>query len=288
MIHALALASWLILAPAAAQPPAPPTASPVPLRVASLNLTADEVLVEILPPERLAAVTSFADQRGTSNIVGRVPPSVPRFPKADLERLVALHPDLVVVSEYTDPDFLALLERSGLRYHRMEGLRSLAGYRQAILDLGRAVGGPAAAERLVRRYDAVLADLGRRLAGVERPRVLYWASGMTAGGDSAIGALIESAGARNVGAELGVAGIASVGAEKVFVADPDVVLIGVWPGVREALVHDPLLSRMRAVRESHVVEMPTELLVTVSQHAAEGSWYLAHALHPDRVPTPAP
>jgi ABC-type Fe3+-hydroxamate transport system substrate-binding protein len=259
-----------------------------PARIASLNLTADEVLVEILPPERLAAVTSFSDERGTSNIVGRVPPSVPRFPKADLERLVALHPDLVVVSEYTDADFLYLLERSGLRYHRMTGLRSFAGYRQAILDLGAAVGEAARAQTLVSRYDSVLAALAERLRGSPRPRVLYWASGMTAGADTAIGALIESAGARNVGAELGVPGIAAVGAERAFVSDPDVVLIGVWPGARAALVQHPLLSRLRAVREGHVVEMPTELLVTLSQHAAEASWYLAWALHPDRVPTPRP
>lgn len=259
-----------------------------PSRVASLNLTADEVLVEILPPDRLVAVTSFADEQGTSNIVGRVPPAVPRFPKADLERLVALQPDLVVVSEYTDPDFLYLLERSGLRHHRMEGLRSLPGYRQAILDLGAAVGEVARAQALVSRFDAVLATLAERLRGSPRPRVLYWASGMTAGADTAIGALIESAGARSVGGELGVPGIAPVGAERAFVSDPDVVLLGVWPGAREALEQHPLLSRLRAVREGHVVEMPTQLLVTLSQHAAEASWYLAWALHPDRVTTSRP
>lgn len=264
------------------------TAAPAPRRVASLNLTADEVLVEILPPERLVAVTSFADERGTSNIVGRVPPGVVRFPKADLERLVALQPDLVIVSEYTDPDFLHLVERSGLRYHRMEGLRGPAGYRQAILDLGAAVGERARAEALVARYDGVQAELARRLRGVSRPRVLYWASGMTAGAATAIGSLIESAGARNVGAEIGVSGIAAVGAERAFMADPDVVMIGVWPGARDSLVQHPLLSRLRAVREGHIVEMPTELLVALSHHASAASWYLAWALHPDRVPTSKP
>jgi len=199
------LAALLLAAATVGAAPAPaPSAAPQtpPKRIASLNLTADEVLVEILPVERLVAVTAAADDEGTSNIVGRVPPGVARFRKADLERLVALAPDLVVVSEYTDPDFLYLLERSGLRYHRMEGLRSLAGNREAILRLGEAVGATAGAEKLVARYDAVLADLARRLRGVARPRVMYWASGMTAGGDTAIGALIESAGARNVGAEL--------------------------------------------------------------------------------------
>lgn len=269
--------------------PAPATAPNSPaLRIASLNLTADEVLVEILPIDRLVAVTAACDDVGTSNVVGRVPASVARFRKADLERLVALSPDLVVVSEYTDPDFLYLLERSGLRYHRMEGLRGLAGNREAILRLGAAVGAAAGAEKLVARYDSVLADLAQRLRGVARPRVLYWASGMTAGGDTAIGALIESAGARNVGAEIGVMGIGPVGAERAFVADPDLVLIGVWPGARAGLVEHPLLSRLRAVREGRIVEMPTELLVTLSQHGADASWYLAWALHPDRVPRRSP
>ncbi len=281
----LLAAAGLGAAPAPA-PPAGPKAPP--RRIASLNLTADEVLVEILPTDRLVAVTAASDDVGTSNVVGRVPPTVARFRKADLERLVALAPDLVVVSEYTDPDFLYLLERSGLRYHRMEGLRSLAGNRQAILDLGAAVGARAGAEKLVARYDAVLAELAERLRGVTRPRVMYWASGMTAGGDTAIGALIDSAGAHNVGAEIGVVGIGPVGAERAFTADPDVVLIGVWPGARESLVQHPLLSRLRALREGRVVEMPTELLVTLSQHGADACWYLAWALHPDRVPRSRP
>src|SRR5262245_21803538 len=99
-----------------ASPPAHAQA-PKPQRVASINLAADEVLVDILPPERLVSVTRWADEKGTSNIVGRVPPNVHRFVKADLEQLVALHADLVVVSEYTDADFLKLVERTGLRFH---------------------------------------------------------------------------------------------------------------------------------------------------------------------------
>ena len=73
------------------------------------------------------SVTQWADAPGTSNVVGRVPPAVHRFVKADLEQLVALRPDLVVVSEYTDADFMKQVERSGLRVHRMLGLATLAG-----------------------------------------------------------------------------------------------------------------------------------------------------------------
>jgi iron complex transport system substrate-binding protein len=253
-----------------------------------MNLAADEVLVEIIPVDRLVLVTRWVDTPGTSNIIGRVPTSVPRIPKADMERLVATAPDLVVVSEYTDADFLDLLTRSGIRHHRMAGLASLAGIRTAILDLGRAVGAEEAARRVVARYDATLADLDRRLAGARKPRVLYWSGAMTAGADTAIGAIIEGAGAINVGRELGVEGIAPVGAERAFVADPDFVLVGTWPGAESAVRDHPLLSQLRAVKGGHLVSMPTELLVALSQYTADAAWDLASRLHPDRVPRARP
>jgi iron complex transport system substrate-binding protein len=242
------------------------------------------VLVAILPPERLVSVTRWADEPGTSNVVGRIPPGVHRFEKADMEQLVALRPELVVVSEYTDADFLKLVERSGLRVHRMQGLHSMAGIRGAILDLGRAVGEEEAARRLVARFDRELGELARRLAGAARPRVLYWSSNMTAGRDTAIGALIEAAGATNVGREMGVVGIAPPGAERAFAADPDLVLVGTWPEAKESLTSHPLLSQARAVREGRILALPTERLVALSQYTADAAWELAHLIHPDRVP----
>jgi iron complex transport system substrate-binding protein len=262
---------------------AAPIGTPAPQRIASLNLASDEILVEILPAQRLVAVTAVSDEPGTSNIAGRIPPSVPRFRRAELERLVTLSPDLVVVSEYTDADFLTLLERSGLHFHRMEGLRSLEGVRRAILDLGRAVGALPAAEALVTRYDSVLAELKSRLAGARRPRVLYWSDPMTAGADTAISAVIEAAGGASVGKEMGLSGILPVGVERVFLADPDYVLVGAFPGARTSLADHPLLGKMRAVREGRIIEMPNQLLMTLSQHLADACWSLGSALHPDRV-----
>jgi ABC-type Fe3+-hydroxamate transport system substrate-binding protein len=140
----------------------------------------------------------------------------------------------------------------------------------------------------VERYDATLAELARRLAGGRRPRVLYWSGEMTAGADTAIGALIEAAGARNVGREMGVEGITPPGTERAFVADPDVILVSSWPGGLEAVTQHPLLSRLRAVREGHVVVMPNELLITLSQYTADACWDLASRLHPDVVPRKRP
>jgi iron complex transport system substrate-binding protein len=254
-----------------------------PRRVASLNLAADEILIEILPPGRLVAVTRFADEKGTSNILGRVPPEVARFPRADLERLVAIKPDLVVVSQFTVADVLHQVEQSGIRWHRIEGSESLAGIRESILSLGRAVGEEAAARALAAQYDARLSALARLLEGAKRPRVLYWANPYTAGANSTIGAIIEGAGGENVGRTLGLEGIAPLGGERAFLADPDVVVVGESFESVASLRQHPLLGKLRAVREGHVVSMPGELLVTLSQYAAQSCWYLASQLHPGRV-----
>ena len=259
-----------------------------PRRVASLNLTADELLVEMLPPERLVAVTRWADDPDMSNVAGRVPATAVRLPRADLERLIVLQPDLVVVSEYTDADFLRLLEKSGLRHHRMSGLDALPGIRAAILDLGAAVGTPEAAAHLAARFDAILGELARRLAGTKRPRVLYWADPHTAGAGTAIGSLIEAAGGTNVAGELGLRGIVPLAGEKAFAADPDVFLVTAGSGAGLALRRHPLLARTRAVREGRVVEIPNRLLVALSDRAADAAWWLASRLHPARVPEAAP
>jgi ABC-type Fe3+-hydroxamate transport system substrate-binding protein len=91
-----------------------------------------------------------------------------------------------------------------------------------------------------------------------------------------------------VGAALGLSGIVPIDAERAFVADPDVVVVGSGWGTLQALRGHPLLGQMRAVREGRVVELPTELLVALSQHAARACWRLGHLLHPARVPTPEP
>ncbi len=263
-------------------PALPAAAAEAPKRVASINLAADEVLTLILPPERLVGVTRWADDPETSNVAGRVPPKTFRFQKTDMEQLVALAPDLVIVSEYTDADFLRLLERSGLKAHRMDGLSSLAGIRKAILALGAAVGEPAGAQKLVAEYDAKLADVERRLAGAKKPRVLYWSGGMTAGADTAIGAVIEGGGGINVGRELGVTGIAPPGAERAFVSDPDVILVARYPGSVDAVKQHPLLGQLRAVREDRIVVMPNNLMVALSPWTADACVWLAKRLHPDR------
>lgn len=276
-VRTLALLLSLSLTPAfvAAQTKAPN-------RVASLNLASDEILVDILPLARLVSVTALIDEPGTSNAVGRVPGHVARFPKVDVERLIALRPDLVVVSEYTDADVLRSLEKSGLRVHRMVGLDSLDGFKRALLALGAAVGESERAASLAADFDARLREIERRLKGAPRPRVLYWASGFTAGSKTAFDALISCGGGSNAAAQSGISGITNLGVERAYGIDPDWLFVSRDSTTAKDIRSHPLLKVMRSVRAGRVVEMPGELLVALNHHAIKSCEFMARALHQER------
>ena len=253
-----------------------------PQRVASLNLASDEILADILPLSRLVATTALVDEDGTSNALGRIPKSIARFPRIDIERLIALKPDLIVVSEYTDADVLRALGNSGLKAHRMAGLDSFEGFKKALLDLGAAVGEPAAARKLVTRFDSRLAAIEAKLQGASRPRVLYWASSFTSGAKTPFDAIIRCGGGENAAALAGMTGITTIGAERAFGLDPDWLLIGQRTTTASEIRTHPLLSKMRAVKSNQVVEMPTDILVALNHHAASACEFMARALHKDR------
>ena len=252
-----------------------------PARIASLNLGADEILVELVGTDRLVMVTTFADDPEMSNIVGRVPPGIPRVTRAKMERLVELRPDLVVVSEFTEADFLHLLTTSKMKYHRVQ-MPSLDAVEAAITELGKAVGAEAAAGALAEEHRRRLSDLDRRLAGARRPRVLYWMEPYTAGRATVMHDILERAGAKNLAAELGITGFAPLPAERAFAADPDWIVVRKEGSARAALLAHPMLSRLAAVRDGRIVEVPGRYLSTLTHHTASTAETIARALHPDR------
>jgi iron complex transport system substrate-binding protein len=276
-LAAIALAA----AAAGARPTAPPRPSPPPpARIASLNLAADEILIELVPADRLVMVTSFADDPENSNIVGRIPAGIPRISRAKMERLVEVHPDLAVVSQYSEADFLHLLSESGVAHHRVV-VNRMKDVPDQIRALGQATGTDEAAGRLVTKYEGALADLDRRLEGAPRPRVLLWSEPYTAGTETVMGDVIERAGGMNLARELGVTGFTPVPVERAFTSNPDFIVVREGKPRANLLAH-PILSKLAAVQKGHIVEMPGRYLSTLSHHTADAAEFLARALHPDR------
>jgi len=144
------------------------------------------------------------------------------------------------------------------------------------------VGEKERATKLAADFDARLADIQERIKGTARPRLLYWASGFTAGSKTPFDALIHCGGGENAAGLAGIIGITPLGAERAYGLDPDWLFIGAHSTTSKEIHEHPLLSRMRAVKAGHVVEMPGELLVALNHHAAKACEFMAMALHGER------
>jgi len=163
----------------------------------ALAPSAAEILFAVGASDRVVAIPDFAaDLPGAAGKV-RIGGFTP-----DLERVVALAPDLVVASrDGTDRAAYEKLKALGVPVLATEA-HSLAGVLTDIRRVGDAIGEPAAAARLVASLSERIAGAERRAAGrKERPRalVVIWPDPpVVAGTATFVGDLLDRARLVNV------------------------------------------------------------------------------------------
>jgi iron complex transport system substrate-binding protein len=228
-----------------------------PVRIVSTYLACEENLAALVPVERVAAISVYADDPSASNCLGVYPPRVTRL-RSDPEPVVAARPDLVCISGFNETDSVRLLAGAGLPLLRQSRMDSFADMVAGLRLLGAAVGQDARAAALASGVEAQLDDLERRLAGVRPVRVLYYdPPGYTMGEGTLVDEILRRAGGRNVAIELGIRGPGQVGLEALLALQP----------------------------AGRVHEIPGAWINTVSHHAARGLARVARLLHPEAFAT---
>ena len=136
-----------------------------PQRIVSLNLCTDQMLLQLVPGERIAAVTYLASDPRQS--VEAVAAAKIRKTRGTAEDVVALKPDLILAGTFSTRETVSLLRRLGYTVLDFAPPASMADIRRDTLAMGRAVGEPERAASLVRRFDARVAELTAK--GRKRP-----------------------------------------------------------------------------------------------------------------------
>jgi iron complex transport system substrate-binding protein len=141
-------------------------AEDLPRRIISLVPATTEMLFAMGAGDRIAGVSNY----------DRFPPEAAQLPKVgglidpDVERVLALKPDLVIVYD-TQADLKRQLERAKVPMFRYVH-RGLADITATLRALGARVGAKAAADAAAARIEAELAAISRRVAGRPRPKTL--------------------------------------------------------------------------------------------------------------------
>jgi iron complex transport system substrate-binding protein len=257
-------------------PPICPPFDDKPSRIVSLSLGTDELLVELVPPERITALTYLSVNPEFSNIVERAR-AFPRHAVSSVEAVARLRPDLLLSSVYNDPQKVESLRALGCKVVTVSGFESLDGIRRTILKVADAVGEREKGTALVERMDRTLKETARtRPQGDKKPVVLYAGpGGYTQGRATVIHDLIQRAGGINAAADM-LHGLGLLSLEEWLAARPDVLLrISYYP--LDPFVVD-LFQAVRKGSPPAEVVMPSKLLTTVSPSSAHAVGLLAKKL----------
>ncbi|MGN8097225.1 ABC transporter substrate-binding protein, partial [Methylobacterium sp. 22177] len=232
----------------------PMGAAAAPVRVVSMNLCADELVLRLADRDQVLAVTYLArDPRGSTVASEAVGLPVTR---GLTEEVVALKPDLVIAGAFTTRTTVGMLKRVGAPVLELGVPADLDGVRAQIRQVAAALGHPERGEAMVAALDARLAAIlpaKRPLrALVMRPNAFTVAPGGL--GD----ALIRAAGLVNVSAEIGRDRLGQVPLEAAALANPDLIVVDEgapgWPSLADTLLHHPVF---RALARAHrTVDIP--------------------------------
>jgi iron complex transport system substrate-binding protein len=233
-------------------------------RIVCLTEETVETLYLLGEEKRIAGVSGYAVRPAR---VRREKPRVSAFISADIPKILALDPDLVLTFSDLQAEIAAALIRAGISVHAFNQ-RNVAGILSMIRALGALVGAADKADSLAHSYEIRLA--GIRNAGAARtirPRIYFeeWDDPMISG-IGWVSELIEIAGGMDVFANLSMQRSAKdriVSARQVIDAQPDIV-IGSWCGKKFApakFAARPGFSAIPAVREGWLREIKSTLIL---------------------------
>ena len=216
-----------------------------PERIVSLNMCTDELLLRLVPTERIASVTWLSQDPRAANMAEaarRVPAN-----HGLAEEVLAFRPDLVVAGRYTTRVTVALLRRAGLRVVDFDVPNDLAAVYGQIRAFGALVGEGARAEAHVGDMELRLA---RMEATADRPRAFVLRpNGFTAGRGSLVDAILTRAGLDNVAARLDLGNYGQVPLETVVIEGAELLIVdGERAGpasLATALLDHPVLTKLR-------------------------------------------
>ena len=234
-----------------------------PERIVCLTEETVETLYLLGEEARIVGVSGYAVRPAR---VRREKPRVSAFTSADVPKILALEPDLVLTFSDLQAEIAAELIRAGLAVHAFNH-RDVAGILAMIRALGALVGAGERAEALASGYQKRLDGTRAERAPLPRRRVYFeeWDDPMISG-IGWVSELVAVAGGADVFPERARAPAAKdriVTPAEVIAAAPEVILAS-WCGKRvrpERIAARPGFETIPAVRAGRIFEIKSPLIL---------------------------
>jgi iron complex transport system substrate-binding protein len=234
-----------------------------PRRIVCLTEETVETLYLLGEQDRIVGVSGYAVRPPQ---VRREKPRVSAFVSADIPKILALEPDLVLAFSDLQAGIVADLVRAGVDVH-VFNQRDVAGILAMVRTLGALVGAAERAEELAQGLELRLATIAATSRPSRQPKVFFeeWDDPLISG-IGWVSELIEIAGGEDLFPELRHRQAAKdriVSADAVREAAPDVILAS-WCGkkvVPARISARDGWSEIPAVRDGRIVEIKSTIIL---------------------------
>jgi len=203
------------------------TIDELPAKIVSLAPSNTEIIFSLGLADKLVGVTEFCDYPEAALAKEKVG----GFSDVDIEKVVAIDPDLIIATDIHKQEVIPALEQLGFTVIALVP-HNLQEVMDSIVLIGEIAGAEEAASQIVADMSQRIAAITDKTAGlkeVERLRVLYiiWHEPiMSVGTDTRIHELIEKAGGINI-AQVAGEGYPTLALEEVISANPQVIIANV-------------------------------------------------------------
>ena len=248
-----------------------------PQRIVSLNTSIDEILLDLVPPERIAALTYLVDDAAISCAAEKAKQVKGRVYGENFEGIVALNPDLVLIASFTGQGYCDALKAAGLKVVACQSANSVQEIMTFINQVAEAVGERERGDELVRGTLAKMGNIRKRaLAKNEgKPlRVLALSTMGIMGPEGPFNDLCYYAGLKNALAEKNVPAQAVLSEELLLELNPDVIFMPSWDyskgndlnAFAENILKNPLYKDVGAIKNKRIYKLHDQYLYSTSQY----------------------
>ena len=235
-----------------------------PTRIVCLTEETVETLYLLGEQDRIVGISGYVVRPPQAR---REKPRVSAFTSANIDKILALKPDLVLTFSDLQADIAAECVRRGLNLHAFNQ-RSVAGILDMIRMVGAMVKASEPAEQLVAQLETGLVQARNRAERLpKRPRVFFeeWDDPLISG-IGWVSELVEIAGGIDIFADRANQGAARdriVAVDQVAAREPDLI-IGSWCGKKfrpERVMVRPGFEQLPAVKHRDLYEINSSLIL---------------------------
>lgn len=270
------------------------TFSTKPVRICALTLSLEEVLIDLVGTERMAAVSRAADDARIS-LIADMAKQIPRkLPSPiNIEGILGLQPDLVIVQDNMDTAFIQTLKDTGLRIYIAKVPTTVSAIRQRVLQLADVVGEKQKGEQIIQEMDRQLScvkSIIDKIPAAEKKVVMgYSLLGVFGSQEGLFHDICVNAGVINGAALAGLTRGDHLSKEKIIETNPDIFIFpsysstqkGDVDALRESVIHDPALQSVKAIRNNDMIIIKDRYRYSASQYVGDAVLAIAQKSYPE-------